>query len=620
MTLPDSSPAPAPRAAFAAALLGFGALSVWLVWLAHSAGQGGSGHTFRFAPWPIVSFMAIAVSWVRLTAAPSPREPERAHGHFVPAPGVFVVLAVLVAYVSTLTLEFLDPEDWYHLILVRQPTRLGSATALHDAWSYLSGHPGMLIRSLHLAVWAVEDAVFRGWAPGYRLVHLAIHGTTALLLGHLARRLGLSRAAALVAALAFAVGVAARPLLRDPTGLPELTLGPLYVGAVLLWLPSRRRAPGLVRWGVLLLLVFTRDLAFTLPVVIGALALGLDLDATTETSRSPGERIAGAVRAALPALVVPLLQGSLVLGELLLDPTSGRPRPGHPWGEFGLFAEGLAPSQIAAAFLRDLPRNLLLPVWDKEPAARWASHIVVGTVCWLAIALFAGRRHRGVAAAALAWTVVPMAMVFPFTSWEGPESGHLLYLSSAGLALFVASAWDGIPRRMARHASTLGLVAALCASFAFHLGRAAVEREESRHAATTNAWIDAIERSEPSPRVVVLLGGTEPGMDRWKRALLARYARHHEWRHAYMIVKAAVSTTADPRSGLVPEIAVVGFDAFGEILRWHPGGMPTPTGLATTATMPAACAPLRIGSATLPLCATEPGTSFDSLRAVLLSM
>ncbi len=609
------------RAALVVTALALGALSLWLAWLAHAAGASGSAHTFRFTPWPIVGFMTVAACGLRL-AVPRTSEALTSTGiRFAPPVLGPVVVALLVAYVPILDLEFLDPEDWYHLILVRQSERLGWASAAHAAWSYLRGHPGMFIRSLHLGVWTVEDGLFQGWAPGYRIVHLVLHGTAALLLARLARRLGLSRAAALVAALVFALAPLARPLVRDPTGLPELTLGVLYVSALLLWLPGARRASMALRWAILLVLVFTRDLAFTLPLVAAALAVGLDLDDATAPPRPMGAaRPRATARALAPTLIVPTLQGSLALGELLLDPTSGRPQPGHPWGEFGLFAEGLRISRIGAAFFHDLPRNLLLPVWDKDPESRLAPLVVVATVLWLATALVAGRRHRGVASAALVWIAAPMVMIFPFTSWQGPESGHLLYLSCAGLALLVASLWASIDPGWARVASTFGVIAALLACVAFHLERAAPERRESDQAASVNAWIDAIESSEPAPRSVLLIGGTEPGVDRWKRALLARYARHHVWRHRYAIVKDATWLTTGTGEPRAPLPTVAGFDGSGDVLRWHPAHPELPTGMREAATPPPGCNPLRIAGATSPLCALEPAATFDSLRGVLLSM
>ncbi len=610
----------AHRVALTVATLGLGALSIWLAWLGHAAGSSGYAHTFRLAPWPVVACLTIAACGLRLAAPRAGKAATSTGVQFAPSVLGPIVVALLVAYVPTLDLEFLDPEDWYHLILVRQWERLGWSSAANTAWSYLSGHPGMFIRSLHLGVWAAEDGLFQGWAPGYRIFHIAFHGTTAILLAQLAGRLGLSRAAALVAALVFALGPLSRPLVRDPTGLPELTLGVLYLSALLLWLPGARRTSMAARWAILLVLVFTRDLAFTLPLVVGALAVGLDLDDAVAPTRPIGARLRTTAYAVAPTLVVPALQGSLAFGELLLDPTSGRPRPGHPWGEFGLFADGLHVGRVAAAFLRDLPRNLLLPVWDKDPEARLAPWVVVAATLWLSTALVAGRRHRGVAAAALIWVVAPMGMIFPFTSWEGPESGHLLYLSSAGFALLVASLWASIDPGWARVVSTFGVAAALLASVAFHLERAAPERRESDRAASVNAWIDAIERSEPAPRSVLLVAGTEPGVDRWKRALLARFARHHAWRHRYLIVKAATWLTTGTGEQYLPLPTVAGFDASGDVLRWHPTHPEAPTGLSTAETPPPGCAALRIAGETWPLCAVEPAASFDSLRGVLLSM
>jgi hypothetical protein len=482
----------------------------------------------------------------------------------------------------------------------------------------------MFIRTLHFSVWYLEDVLFHGWEPGYRLVGVAIHLGTGTLLMRLATRIGLPPAAAWIAALAFVINPASRSLVRDPTGLPELTLGLVYVAALWLWVePSPRGArhahPGWVRYALLVALVFTRDLAFTLPLVVAAVSFGQALDGPGAGSRGARDALGRALRVAWPACLVPLAQGLLVLGELTLDPTSGRPHPSNPMGEFGLFAEGVEVGQIAAAFLRDLPRNIVFPIWDKDPHAHLASWVVVAATVWLVAGSSATRKHLGAALGALVWVVAPMTMVFPFTTWEGPDNGHLLYLSTAGLALFIGAVWAGLPRSSARFVSTSLLAVALATSLAFHAGEIAGEKQRSALAAMANRWIDVVDSSAPDRRAVVLIGDDDAGQVRWKGALLARYARVEAWHQRYATVREAWLT--DPTlaaRGASPLVA--GFDEDGEVTRWHGAEGPRVAGLHTAGLPPAGCEPVTIDGEETGLCSIERVARFASIREVLLTM
>lgn len=538
-----------------------------------------------------------------------------------------IVATAVVAYLPTWDLAFLDPEDWYHLILVRQVSRHGLGSALADAWAYLRGHPGMFIRTAQFAIWYGEDTLFRGWEPGYRLVSVGLHVATALLVGRTAVRAGLPSTAAWIASLAFVVNPASRALVRDPTGLCELLLGITYVAALLAWLPvaappDRRPAAGVGwRYAVLGVLILTRDLSFTFPFVLGALAFGRALDAAPHAARAIRGAIAHAVRVAAPALVVPLVQGALMVGELVLDPTSGRPRPAHPLGEFGQFAEGLGLTRIAAAFLRDLPRNVVFPIWDKDPEAHLASWAVVAAAIWLILGLRAARRHHGATLAAAAWIAAPMALIFPFTTWQGPDNGHLLYLSTAGLALFLASVWAALPRGSARTMSSALLAVVFATGVAFHLGRAPAERAASEEATDARTWIARLDTSEPGGRPIVLVGGTDAGTDRWKSAVLAAYATGGTWRQRYLTVP-ELWWDGDATSTARSSLTIAGFDAAGRPVRWRPGERLAITGLHVGEAPPDGCLPLSDGvGATVPVvCARERASTYRSLREVLLTM
>lgn len=599
-------------------------LGGWLLGLGHAVGKHGPEWAFRFAPWPLLPLLAAAGWMVRRARADEPDGDGTPAWRGARSTGAVVAIG-LAAYVSTWTLAFLDPEDWYHLILVRHATRHGIETALADAWTYLRGHPGMFIRTGQFAVWYVEDVVFRGWSPGYRIAGLALHITTALLVERAATRVGLPRTAAWIAALSFAANPASRALVRDPTGLSELMLGALYVAALLAWLPSeppparRPPAPAWWRYGLLGALILTRDLAFTFPFVLAALTLGRALDAAPRAAPGPRAALAHAWRISRAALVVPAVQGALLLGELVLDPTSGRPRPAHPLGEFGQFAEGLGLSRVVAAFLRDLPRNVLFPVWDKDPEAHFASWVVVMCTLWLVIGLRASRRHHGATLGAAAWTAAPMALVFPFTTWEGPDNAHLLYLSTAGLALLVASVWAALPRGASRTLSSAGLAVGLACAMAFHLGRAPAEELQSERMALASRWLATIDGAAPPDNTVLLVGGNDAGGDRWKAAVLAIHAERSTWRQRFVTVDQVWWTgAASGTRGVQPTVA--GFDGEGRALRWHSGQAERIEGLHVGELPPAGCRPISDAGELAGFCAVEPASTYRTLREVLLTM
>jgi hypothetical protein len=599
-------------------------LAIWLAALGHAVGTHGPTAAFRFAPWPVIPLVAIA-GWLARRARTDVACAAEARLLPEVRSTAAIVLVALVAYVPTWSLAFVDPEDWYHLIVVRHAARHGLGTALADAWAYLRGHPGMFIRTAQFAVWYVEDALFGGWETGYRLVGLGLHVTTALLVGRIAARVGLSPTAANIAALTFVASPASRALLRDPTGLSELLLGVLYGAALLAWLPieplpdRRRPAPGWLRYGLLAALILTRDLSFTFPAVLCALALGRALD--TDDRGATGLRAAWghAWRLAAPTLVVPLVQGALLLGELVLDPTSGRPRPAHPLGEFGQFADGLGLARIAAAFLRDLPRNVLFPIWDKAHEAHLASWVVVASTIWLVLGLRASRRFSGATLAAAVWVAAPMTLVFPFTTWEGPDNVHLLYLSTAGLGLFVASVWAALPRGATRALATTVLAVALASCVAFHLGRAPSEHAASAGATETSRWVGIVDSTQPEDGNVLLIGGTDAGTDRWKTAVLSAFATRTTWRQRYATVQEAWWTGV-PASHSRPSTTIAGFDDRGRPTRWHGGEQPTIAGLHIGEPPPAGCRPVNVDGEVPGLCAVEPVSWFRSLREVLLTM
>ncbi len=582
---------------------------------------------FALAPWPFVPFVVLFCCALRFVKADDRAPGERGTSRSIARGSLaLVVLAALAAYLPTLDLPFIDPEDWYHLILVRETDRLGLPAALAAAWTHVHPHPAMLVRCLHLVIWYVEDRIFRGFGPGYHATSLALHAGTALLVQRLARRLGLDRGAALAAAILFVVAPSARGQVRDPTGLPELSLGFLYVLGLLVWLPgtearstNRPAALRLARAAIVIGLIFTRDAAFTFPLVLVALTAALEHDRSAGPSPGAGARFRSALRASWPTWIVPVVQLALHSIEMVRDPTSGRSLPVNSFGEFGDFARGISLMGVSGGFLRDLPRVLLFPVWDKDPAARWAPIVVLTSLAWLATARWAGRRHRGLVAASVIFTAAPMLLVFPFTSWEGPKNVHLLYASTIGAALFCAASWASIEHHVVRRVAAAGLAAAVVASVAFHWSQVPGERLLGSRTEAATAWIDALERDDRLESPVVLVGGTAPGYRRWDTALLSVQARTGTWRHGYTVVRRARRVDASSTAGGRPPL-IAGFDESGHVLRLHPGANPLPAGLDEPSAAHSPCDPLAFGPTRTNLCAVGPALPFDSLRRVLLSM
>lgn len=147
---------------------------------------------------------------------------------------------------------------------------------------------------------------FGTWPGGYHLVLLALHGVSALLVGGIARRLGLGDAGALTASLLYVTRDLTFPSLVWASGLSDVLSATLALGAIALFLAGRERSDaseGASPWPLLLAagaVLVAAQLAKELAVVTVGILL------VAECVRPGGAALARAVRVVAPYAVVAL--------------------------------------------------------------------------------------------------------------------------------------------------------------------------------------------------------------------------------------------------------------------------------------------------------------------------
>ncbi len=149
------------------------------------------------------------------------------------------------------------------------------ATLLHDYFWSSSGNIIPYWRPLTKLSWLVEWQLFHDWAGGYALVNLAWFAFGVAGVGALARRLGLSRVAALVAALLYAVS----PVMVAPVSMimarSDVVVAACMTWSVVAWLAwreggSRHRAWAALHVVATLFALGSKESAITLPLVLAA--------------------------------------------------------------------------------------------------------------------------------------------------------------------------------------------------------------------------------------------------------------------------------------------------------------------------------------------------------------
>ena len=497
---------------------------------------------FAATPWLAIS-VAVLAAGVHRSFLP---DGDRATGPALPgwlAPAILGALGGLV-YASTLGLPWLDPEDPWHLAVVRSFERDGVGPTLASVVAYVAEQPGFLIRSLHLGLWVVAEPVFGDAPAGYRVLVLATHLAAAALLVRLAARLGLAPGASLVAGALFAILPAVRDTVHDPNGLSEVLHGLLYLGALLSWLRRLDAGEGSHPWlplGLLPLLVLSRDLATSFPLAL------LGLVAVERGGLRDGWR---AFRArGLPTLAVPLAQIGLVGLHFVLDPATTREALPDAPSEFDLYREGLGPLALVVAALRDLPRNLLFPIWDSDPAAWLAPVVAAGAAVWAFVTALGARYRVPAIAGAGVLVLVPGLVALPVLGAEGPSNAHLLHPSAAGLCLGIAALGSGLDRRwLAAAALPLGLWVAF--GLHLHVRGMATDREEGALREAGRTLLERIDTDRIGKTVI--LEGRDDEADRWMTLVLDLFARNGRLGARYVLAESVAESMGRAPSNEVP--------------------------------------------------------------------
>lgn len=287
----------------------------------------------------------------------------------------------------------------------------------------LAPRPGQWWRPVVMATFAAELAIHGGTPAAMHATNVVLHAAVAVLLERWARTLGLPPAAALLAALAFAVHPVQSEAVAYVSGRTDLLCALFVLSALLVWRGARRATDGraCLTTALLLLALGSKEAALLVPLVLVAPGV------------HPGpER----PRPVLP-LAAALAWGALFASRTSLELPSG-----------GVLARLPAMAEMALDYLRLLvwPSDLHLERFVAV-AGRGTAHavlVVLGAAAALALAVGVARRVPDgvVSLALLGATYLPVAGVVPVYPAIADRAlfaaEHFLYLPLLGAAPLAA--------------------------------------------------------------------------------------------------------------------------------------------------------------------------------------
>ncbi len=156
---------------------------------------------------------------------------------------------------------------WDDLLTAAAPTGLRAA---------LWPHPGLYYRPLVMLSFAFDRALWGAYAPiGMHLTNVASHALVAILLRHLTRALGFSRATALAAAFVFAAHPVQSEAVTYVSGRTDILAALFVLLAILAWRRARRTADLFAVAAALLTLaaLFCKEAAIGLPIIFASRAV-----------------------------------------------------------------------------------------------------------------------------------------------------------------------------------------------------------------------------------------------------------------------------------------------------------------------------------------------------------
>jgi tetratricopeptide (TPR) repeat protein len=370
--------------------------------------------------------------------------------------GLAVVLLTLLAYANAAPPVLLYDDE----VVVLQNPRLELARLpeilAEPARSGLGGNQ-RLYRPLAMATLALDRSLWRGDLRGFHRTSIVLHATTTAVLFGLLLALGAGPAGAAGAALVFGI----HPIHTEAVDVAynrSEVLATLGVLSGLWWLWSwwpRRRGVALAGAATFYLLaLLCRESAVTFPALALALLVVLPRDGDRATARElPG----------LLALLVPLA-AYLGLRQWALGETAGGVL--RSFGEQGILGAQAPWHRLAlvAATLRDYWRLLLWPhplqASYEEYTLRAVPLALLVNAALVGLAFWARRRHPTLT---LGITVFYVALLPSTRLFADPAvmAERFLYLPSAGMAIPLASAFDGLRRRWGMAAVAVAAAAAV---------------------------------------------------------------------------------------------------------------------------------------------------------------
>ena len=351
---------------------------------------------------------------------------------------VFCLLSVAICYANAVPLPFVQPDDF--LIVASNP-EIRSIAPLHFlSQPYWAGYKfGGVYRPFTIFSFSLDYAVWHRWAPGYRLMNLALHALNGWLVFLLASLL-IGSAGAWAATAVYLIHPVHTEAIVGIVGRGELLAAAFFFGA---WLMFRR---GHWFWAAMLFSfsLLSKENAIVLPAV-----LVLDAWLLPFPSGRGWKRF-------VPMFVVPVLYLGLrlsVLGSLGVPPAyqymGGHLSLVQRWMTSGrvflqYFRLILAPVDVAASYEVNSVHIAALRNWD----AWMGIAAVVG--CILA-ALLIARKRRAVSFATLFFFVA----LLPVSNWIMPigvlMAERFLYIPVLSLALLAGIAWTGLRNQRVKY-------------------------------------------------------------------------------------------------------------------------------------------------------------------------
>ncbi len=377
-----------------------------------------------------------------------------------------LVLGTL-AYVNTLAFGFVWDDK--HLIvgntLVRQASPLPAL--LTDFWQ--EGERTDFYRPLVSLAYFLEFRAWKLWPGGYHAANLAYHLGATLAVTWAARLLFASPLAGLIAGVVFAVHPIHTESVAFVAGRPDVLAGGLLVGALALFVRSRRLTRRLSIGSLALCggALLSKETALVLPLILVAyeLTMGDEAGSGSGGASAPPRSLARRLSGLWPYAAT--TAAYLCLRWVVLGTPVGRSLDRTGFG---------ARTLIALNALGDYLRLLLIPypaVPDRLPDRSFSAHTIV-TLAVLALvvaALVGSWRSSRTPAFLLAWFLLTLLPASPLVAGRPPQvAERFLYVPSvawawlagwAGAGLW-ASAWLRQPgARRAAVAAAAGL--AVCA-------------------------------------------------------------------------------------------------------------------------------------------------------------